>query len=86
MVFNDLEPLPKGEARIRVNIRINHLDGWRDAATITVSQEGRPTKTYLFPQFFAGLPDNADGEYTASNKKEDLYAQYSDKIVGELPE
>jgi len=86
VTFNDLKPLPKGEARIRVHIKVSHLDGWRDAATITVSQDGGPTKSYLFPRLLAGLPDNADDEYIVSNKKEDNYVQYSDEVVGELSE
>ena len=81
-----LKALPKGEARIRVSFGVCIMEGWRDAAAVTLEQvdcEDGVKKTFLFPKFFADLT-NDDDRYERGVKVE--YDQHSDNVVGELPE
>ena len=58
-----LTTLPQAEARIRVSFRVCLLEGWRDAAAVTVEQvdcEDGMKKTALFPKFFADLTNDDD--------------------------
>ncbi|KAF4609907.1 hypothetical protein D9613_010272 [Agrocybe pediades] len=88
IVFNGLKPLPKGQARITIHFEVSHRDGRREMATVTVSQEGGPSKSYIFPRFLndGDLPDDLDA-YQVENKKDDDDAESDpEEVTGELPE
>ncbi|EDR05267.1 uncharacterized protein LACBIDRAFT_329980 [Laccaria bicolor S238N-H82] len=61
--LDGLKALLKGEARIRVSFGVCIVEGWRDAAAVTIEQvdcEDGVKKTFLFPKFFADLTDEDD--------------------------
>ncbi|EDR04980.1 uncharacterized protein LACBIDRAFT_294984 [Laccaria bicolor S238N-H82] len=78
-----LKALPKGEARIRVSFGVCILEGWRDAAAVTLEQvdcENGVKKTFLFPNFFAGLTDDDDRYEVIEQGAEVEFAQHSDRV------
>ena len=84
-----LKGLPKGEARIRVSFGVCIIEGWRDAAAVTLEQvdcEDGVKKTFLFPKFFADLTNDDDRYEVVEQGVKVEYDQHSDKVVGELPE
>ena len=84
-----LKALPKGEARIRVSFGVCIIEGWRDAAAVTLEQvdcEDGVKKTFLFPKFFADLTNDDDRYEVVERGVKVEYDQHSDKVVGELPE
>ena len=84
-----LKALPKGEARIRVAFGVCIIEGWRDAAAVTLEQvdcEDGVKKTFLFPKFFADLTNDDDRYEVVERGVKVEYDQHSDKVVGELPE
>ena len=84
-----LKALPKGEARIRVSFGVCIIEGWRDAAAVTLEQvdcEDGVKKTFLFPKFFADLTSDDDRNEVVERGVKVEYEQHSDKVVGELPE
>ncbi|KAF9563498.1 hypothetical protein CPC08DRAFT_816587 [Agrocybe pediades] len=91
VVFNGLKPLPKGQARITVHFEVSSWEGWRKTAKVTISQEGGPSKSYIFPRLLNGaeLPDDYDDVYEVKNKKEDSDEdahRNPEAVLGELPE
>jgi hypothetical protein len=84
-----LKELPKGEARIRVSFGVCVLEGWRNAAAVTLEQvdcEDGVKKAFLFPKFFADLTDDDDRYEVVERGVKVEYDQHSDKVVGKLPE
>ena len=84
-----LKGLPKGEARNLVSFRVCLLEGWGDAAAVTLKQvdcEDGVKKTFLFPNFFADLTNDNDRYGVVERGMKVEYDQHSDKVVGELPE
>ncbi|KAF8961996.1 hypothetical protein BDZ97DRAFT_1826977 [Flammula alnicola] len=91
VVLNGLKPLPKGAARIRIYIKIKAGTSWREAADITVEQEGGPSKGFMFPRFFSGLTEDEKAKYVPEIEEDDddegeTMEERSEKISGELPE
>ncbi|KAF4609940.1 hypothetical protein D9613_010266 [Agrocybe pediades] len=91
VVFNGLKPLPRGQARIKVQFEVSSRDGRRNMAAVTISQEGGPSKSYIFPRFLndGDLPDDYDDVYEVKNKKEDNDVDTirdPEAVLGELPE
>ena len=87
--LKELKGLPKGEARIRVSFGVCIIEGWRDAAAVTLEQvdcEDGVKKTFLFPKFFADLTNDDDRYEVVDRGVKVEYDQHSDKVVGELPE
>lgn len=87
VVLDGLKPLPRGEARIRVFFTVLPWNGWREVAEIVIEQEDGPQKAFLFPRFFADLPENS-GKYEIRVKEEyGVYWTPNDhNILGQLPE
>lgn len=86
VVLDGLKPLPKGEARIKVLMKVLALDGWREAVCISIEQEDGPKKKFLFPRFSAYLPENYTQRYDIPVKQEKKPVFWSDNVLGRLPE
>lgn len=86
--LDNLNPLPKGEARIRVWLAVLPGPWGRDIVRIVIEQKDGPFKMFLFSRFFTDFPRLYLRKYETSVKKEEevQWTDESEVVVGRLPE